>query len=194
MSESLTEDALKVSLYTPSGGRIRPFDPSPDSVQLEDIAHALSNVCRFSGGTEQFYSVALHSLYVSEELANRGAGPRRRLYGLMHDASEAYLSDLAGPLKRQLRPYRVAERRVMDAVWTVVGVPPLDDADADAVHDADIALRAYETDRLLPVDAGDASEVAERYDLLADQRTDVRAAFLDRARTLLDLVDDDDKQ
>lgn len=190
MYDSIPEGVTDVSLYTPSGGRIRPFDPNPDSVQVEDIAHALANICRFSGATERFYSVALHSLYVSEELSNRGTEPRRQFYGLLHDASEAYLSDVAGPLKRHLDPYQMAEQRVMDAVWAAVGLPPLDGEDAAAVHDADMDLRAYETDRLLPVEAGRSDRVAEQYDLHADRRTDVREVFLDRARILRDQVFD----
>lgn len=191
MPQNVPDDALDVSLYTASGGRIRPFDPDPEDVQLDDVAHALSNVCRFSGQTDQFYSVALHSIYVTEELAHRGAGPQRQLYGLLHDASEAYISDLAGPLKTHVEPYRIAEARLMDAVWETVGLPPLGGEDADAVHRADMALREYEIEALLPVEDGDPGRVATRYDLRADDAVDVRAEFLDRAKRLTERAETD---
>jgi len=84
-------------LPTCSGRRVHLLNPSPDEIAIEDIAHALSHACRFAGHVPSYYSVAQHSVLVSELLDERTA-----LWGLLHDASEAYLHDLTRPLKRAL--------------------------------------------------------------------------------------------
>jgi len=83
----------------------REFDlvnPGPDMVSAEDIAHALSQLCRYNGHTHRFYSVAEHSVLVSDWLASQGHRPGIVLAGLLHDAHEAYVSDLPAPLKRMM--------------------------------------------------------------------------------------------
>lgn len=94
-------------ILTYTGKTVFPFDPREDEIDLYDIAHALSSIGRFTGHAVAFYSVAQHSVIVSEECQNRFARPHEivemkqvGLDGLMHDASEAYLGDFAGPSKR----------------------------------------------------------------------------------------------
>ncbi len=72
-----------------------PLDPRPEEICIEDIAHHLSNLCRFTGATREFYSVAEHSVRVSH-----ACEPQDALWGLLHDAAEAYLADMARPVKR----------------------------------------------------------------------------------------------
>lgn len=74
-------------------------DPSPDAVRLDDIAHALSNMCRFAGHTKWFYSVAEHSVIVSRILEEQGWDKAIQRGGLLHDAHEAYIWDCPRPLK-----------------------------------------------------------------------------------------------
>ncbi len=74
-------------------------DFKPDDIDIRDIAHSLSHLCRFCGHTNIFYSVAQHCLLVSEKIPG---GPEVKLAALLHDASEAYVGDLPGPLKKWL--------------------------------------------------------------------------------------------
>jgi len=82
---------------TYSGLRMYPLDPRPDMVCFEDIAHALSQQCRFAGHTSKFYSVAEHCVHVSRQVPEVYAQA-----ALMHDAAEAYLMDIPRPLKQFL--------------------------------------------------------------------------------------------
>lgn len=82
-------------IRTYKGKNFWPLDPRAEELDIEDIAHALSQQCRWTGHTKYHYSVAQHCCYVSDILPTRVL----KLEGLLHDASEAYLSDLARPIK-----------------------------------------------------------------------------------------------
>ena len=98
-------------IQTFTGRMFWPIDPQPDEVDIEDIAHALSNVCRFCGHTREFYSVAQHSVLVSEIVPAAFA-----LEGLLHDATEAYISDVARPVKPYLTNYKEIEINLYRAI------------------------------------------------------------------------------
>jgi hypothetical protein len=100
-------------IQTFSCRKFNPLDPNPESIVIQDIAHALSMQCRFSGHVKEFYSVAQHSVGVSYLTA-----PEDALWGLLHDASEAYLVDIPSPLKKsgKFDPYLDFERNMMAAV------------------------------------------------------------------------------
>jgi len=68
-------------------------------IHIDDIAHALGNICRFGGHAPHFYSVGQHSLFVSNLVKSIGGSVEFRLHGLMHDAAEAYVHDIIKPLK-----------------------------------------------------------------------------------------------
>ncbi|NIV36398.1 MAG: phosphohydrolase [Anaerolineae bacterium] len=138
---------MKIQTFT--GRMVDPCNPDPADIDLEDVAHALSHLCRFTGHASVFYSVAQHSLWVCDWLAHRGAKPVLQLAGLLHDASEAYLGDLNTPAKRQLRDYRDAEERVQRAVAEAFGLP-FDLLVCRTVKEADEA--AYESEKLALLD------------------------------------------
>lgn len=109
-------------IQTFTGRKFWPLDPRVEDVCLEDIAHALSNACRFNGHTRCFYSVAEHSVFVAMK-----APLKHRLAALMHDASEAYLCDLPRPVKHNVVGYAEAENRVMNVIAQKFGFDlPLD--------------------------------------------------------------------
>lgn len=109
-------------IMTYSGRQFWPLDPRAEEIDVEDVAHALSNLCRYTGHVREFYSVAEHSCYVADLVS-----PTSRLWGLLHDAPEAYLGDLASPTKHasaDFAPaYRRAEARLERAVAERFGLP-----------------------------------------------------------------------
>ncbi len=126
-------------------GRRFPLDaPRPEDVDPLDLAHALGNLCRFGGHTRLHYSVAQHSLLVSEL-----AGRPFRLAGLLHDAGEAYVGDIVGPLARRLPEFRAVEHRILDAVATRFGVPRWQFETPEVRH-ADAVALLTERKALLP--------------------------------------------
>lgn len=98
-------------MQTYTGLRFWPLDPRVEDISLNDIAHSLSMQCRYGGHSLRFYSVAEHSVLVAQACSIENA-----LWGLLHDASEAYLVDVPRPLKRSLPGYKEAEDRVMRCV------------------------------------------------------------------------------
>lgn len=98
-------------IVTYTGKHFWPLDPQPEEIDIDDIAHALSIVNRWSGHSPIPYSVAVHSLHVAECCPEH-----LRLAGLLHDASEAYIADVARPVKKLLTGYQEIEDGIQRAV------------------------------------------------------------------------------
>ena len=81
-------------VQTASGTKVWPLDARVEEILLSDIAQHLSNLCRFTGACRKFYSVAQHCVLVSKLCP-----PEHAMWGLLHDAAEAYIGDLPRPLK-----------------------------------------------------------------------------------------------
>ena len=103
-------------IRTYTGKYLDVFNPDPEQICIEDIAHALANQCRFSGHTRTFYSVVQHSVMVARRVPDRF-----KLQALMHDASEAYMLDIPTPIKLKLPDYMVAEKNLMHCIATKFG-------------------------------------------------------------------------
>lgn len=103
-------------IQTFTGRRFHYADMDTRDVDITDIAHSLSMQCRYAGHTRYFYSVAEHSVLLSDALRRAGEDVHVQLAGLMHDATEAYCVDIPRPLKRMLSDYKDFE----DRCWTVI--------------------------------------------------------------------------
>lgn len=121
-------------IQTYTGRQFWPLDPRSEDVEIDDIAHALAMLCRFNGHTLEFYSVAQHSVIVSQTVAADHA-----LWGLLHDAAEAYIGDMVRPLKHDPQwvgdDFMLAEQGIQMAIARKFGMRPwmpTEIADADA--------------------------------------------------------------
>ncbi len=133
----------KTWIQTYTGRKFHPLDPDPDAIDILDIAHALSNLCRYTGHVARFYSVAEHCVYVSKMVP-----PEHALAGLLHDASEAYLNDIASPVKHQdgMEAYRTAEAKLERMINRKYGVPEVMHPE---IKIADLRMLATEAHTLL---------------------------------------------
>lgn len=117
-------------MQTYTGSRFYPMDPRPDEIDPVDIAHALSNLCRYNGHVDRFYSVAEHCLLLSEWIEDQSGilgdptTNRLALWALLHDATEAYVGDMIRPLKAHQPDYVAAENRVMAAIVVRFNLDP----------------------------------------------------------------------
>lgn len=98
-------------IRTFTGLYIDVFNPTPEMICIDDIAHGLSNVCRFAGQISRFYSVAQHSLMVCNSVEKE-----YKMQALLHDASEAYLGDMPSPIKRMFPEYKNVEQNLMSVI------------------------------------------------------------------------------
>lgn len=131
------------AIHTFSGKIIDPCAPDSAALSVEDIAHALSLICRAGGHFPQFYSVCQHSVACAKEAAARGFSVRLQLLCLLHDASEAYLADLTRPVKAQLPQYGAYEARLQGLIYeTFAGGAPTADEQKQLSGVDDCMLRA----------------------------------------------------
>jgi hypothetical protein len=134
-------------LVTYTGKQFYPLAPDPNLIEIKDIAHALSNNCRFAGHVSQFYSVAQHCVLVSQNCE-----PENALSGLLHDASEAYLSDIVRPIKytEAMEGYRKIEAILEKAINEKFGLPYPMPADVKMADDMLLLAEGYQFFRPVP--------------------------------------------
>ncbi len=139
-----------------SGGYLDLLAPDPALITLGDIAHGLAHTCRYAGHTRTIYSVAEHAVLVARRLRVDGCPPATQLVGLHHDDAEAFVADIARPLKTLLQPaYGQITDRLDSAVWEALKLPHLGREDYGqfawaAVKSADYWALACEAWHLMP--------------------------------------------
>ncbi len=166
-------------IETWSGKEVWLPECDPDAICIEDIAHALANVCRFAGHINYFYSVAEHSICVAHILPKE-----HQLQGLLHDATEAYLCDIPTPFKRMLPQYEELENRLWSVIAKKFGVP---EKLSPEVKEADRIMLMTERDALkehVNCDWGDVYENTPRWPGFSSRptlhRNDHASMFIDR--------------
>lgn len=114
----MVEKQTETCISTWSGKWFDILKPEEYEYDIEEIAHSLSNLCRYTGHTNTFYSVAEHSVLVS-----RMVPPQYALVGLLHDSSECFLGDVSSPLKSILPEYKKIEESVEKAIARWFNIP-----------------------------------------------------------------------
>lgn len=169
-------------MTTYTGKRFHLFDPASEEICIEDIAHALSQLCRFTGHSKWFYSVGQHSWHASFLVP-----PPFAMEALLHDAAEAYVNDLSRPLKHDPRmsAYVDVEQRI-DARIRHVFHLPLTAHMSPEVKDVDNKL-VYTEAKQLVAESDWADQYPQYDDLIIPQMScvEVEAAFLTRYKELV---------
>lgn len=126
---------------------INVFSPDPEVVNIVDIAHALSMNCRFNGHVNRFYSVAEHCVHVANIVLRATRDPVMALAGLLHDASEAYIADLASPIKKQMSGYKEVEEGLQKVIYSKYDLPWPEPA---VIKEVDLRMLVTEARDLMP--------------------------------------------
>ncbi len=121
-----------------------PINASSDDILIEDIAHSLSMLCRANGHMPTFYSVGQHSINCMNEAKARGYSRKIQFACLLHDASEAYLSDVIRPVKCLLPQYLPIEEKLQKQIWDKWLPEKLSDEEYRLVFEIDDAILYHE--------------------------------------------------
>lgn len=136
-------------ILTYRGHAVDPLHPDPSTIDIGDIAHALSMNCRFNGHCRKFYSVAEHCVLMSQMV-----DPRFAMFALMHDAAEAYLTDVPRPIKPHLGDYRGIEDRLLDTICHRFAIT-LSADHMEAIKEGDLRMLAAERSQIMPPHPGE---------------------------------------
>lgn len=145
-------------LLTSTGRRVDLRLTDPSTLSIDDVAHHLAQLNRFTGACRRPYSVAEHSVHVVSVMRDEMGidSPHALLAGLLHDAHEAYIGDLSTPLKTALdaedpdRAWRRLESRVRAQVQRRFGVRAASVGYRRAIRAADLRMLATERRCLMP--------------------------------------------
>ena len=141
-----------ITTYT--GIHFYPMKPEIEKIQIQDIAHALSLLCRGNGHVKHFFSVGQHCIHCALEAMARGYSRRVCLACLLHDASEAYLSDVPRPFKNSLPEYRRLEERFLCMVYEKFLGGPLTEEEESLVRQIDDDMLYFDLTELLEEPVG----------------------------------------
>jgi hypothetical protein len=131
-------------ITTFTGEFFHPLEPEIEKIKVEDIAHALSLMCRANGHIHSFFSVAQHSINCCVEAEAREYSKRIQLACLLHDASEAYISDITRPVKKELPRYLEIEDNLQGVIFNKFFKVPLTDDELKKVFEIDDAMLYHE--------------------------------------------------
>lgn len=135
-------------IRTYSGIMFDPLNPDTVKISIQDIAHALSMLCRANGHFKTFYSVGQHCINCAKEAAARGYSVRVQLACLLHDGNEAYLCDVTRPVKQMIPKYLEIEKSLQGVIWNK-WIGKLEDEEIKRVFEIDDALLDNEFQALM---------------------------------------------
>lgn len=141
--------AMSDYITTFTGKHFYPMSPDPMAICIEDIAHALSLICRGNGHVHKFWSVAEHCICCAKEAEARGLSARVILACLLHDASECYMSDVPRPFKKEMDAYQEQEENLLSTIYEKFLGSDLTEKEQAQVCDIDDVMLWYDLENLL---------------------------------------------
>lgn len=178
-------------ILTYTGVKMFPLAPKEEDFVIEDIAHALSLMTRANGHFSHFYSVGQHCLACSLEAEVRCLGDRISLALLLHDASEAYLSDITRPVKISLPRYIEIEKELQKVMFCRFGLDHLCQEEIKAIREIDDAMLYYEFEHLhIGGGLGQEYHLFSRPSLAFCDMKTVEKAYLERYAALIKRLGD----
>lgn len=183
---------MKNCITTYSKIEFNTLDPDMESIRIDDIAHALSMMTRANGHFPQFFSVAQHSLQCAREAIARHYVPSVCMACLLHDGSEAYLSDITRPVKKNMTMYLQIEEQLQNSIYEkYVGYVPKGE-EQELIENIDDACLYYEfrhfmNQLLKPTQPMMLSDLS--YEV--QDMKEVEEEFLELFRELLQKIDDE---
>ncbi|MNC12200.1 hypothetical protein D3C81_742270 [compost metagenome] len=147
---SLEENVIRKGNWveTHSGAMFYVLDAKEEEINVFDIIHALSHLCRFGGHVKHFYSVAQHSLMVWKYLKDIGHGTYIQILGLIHDFTEGYMVDLPKPIKEMFPEYTQLEDNLFNIILDSFKIKRPTKIEWDIIKDADVAVLFHEANLL----------------------------------------------
>ena len=159
--------------------KINPMQLQYDDIDIKDIAHALSLLCRGNGHIKYFYSVAQHSINCAREALGRGYSKKVIKACLLHDASEAYLSDIIRPVKQHLEKYLIIEDNMQTLLYKKFYITDLSQEEVNQIKEVDDVLLALELIELMERDIKNKPIIkSNQIDLSLRKFEDIEREFL----------------
>lgn len=167
-----------ITTYT--GKHFEPLDPDPELIDIQDIAHALSMICRGNGHVSSFWSVGQHCLCCAKEALARGLSDRMALACLLHDASECYMSDVPRPFKKNMKEYKKQEEALLKIIYEKYLETDLSREEQVLLKEIDDAMLWYDLRKLLnEMQDSEAPEIHIRLDYTVRPFAEVEQEYLD---------------
>ena len=142
-------DFMSDYITTYSGTHFFPAKPDRKDFHIRDAAHALSLICRGNGQVKSFFSVGQHCINCAREAKARGYSARVALACLLHDAGEAYLSDVPSPFKKYLKDYVALEERLISMIYEKYLDSDVTEEEQEKIKEIDRDFLAYDLYYLL---------------------------------------------
>ena len=166
-----------ITTYT--GQHFEPTNPNPELIRIEDIAHALSMICRGNGHVKTFWSVGQHCICCAREAAARGLSNRMILACLLHDASECYMSDVPTPFKNELPEYQEQEEQLLSMIYEKFLGSDLTEEEQKELKEIDHAMLWYDLEHLLgEIQYGEIPELHIELDYTVHSFSEVEEEYL----------------
>ncbi len=164
-----------------------PLEPDEYKIKLEDIAHALSMMTRANGHFPEFYSVAQHCLDCEKEAEEEKSSSRIRLACLLHDGSEAYISDITRPVKKELKRYLSIEKKLQDTIYRRFIPGGISAEENAAVCRIDDAMLYYEFMHFVGEEViTPKPEIKRIPDFISRPMKEIETEYLETAKKLLE--------